>query len=282
MDGSDGTVPWPLQERHADSGWSDSLMDAHVASVLSPDMLDALRRLDADDGGSELLEVVALCLRLKEPMLLTIAVGRWAWPITLYPEHGLYRAPIDWSCAPPPGLARAQLLDCGPALLAPPRLAGPQRGTPPNHYPLAGLTWTLALLGPRTTPLRTLARTERFRTITRTTTRTTPPAATRDAAEPGWRLPGALGSAVARLAGSSASLGEVARWPGLDRARASRLLNGLFLDERLILIDAPARQGDTTSAWSDTVSDTVPSRWPLWARMARRSPGGRYAGHWLS
>jgi hypothetical protein len=277
MDGADDTVPWPLQERHADSGWSDSLMDAHAASVLSPDMLDALRRL-ATDGGSELLEVVALCLRLKEPMLLTIAVGGWAWPITLYPEHGLYRAPIDWTRAPPQDLARARLLDCEPALLAPPRLAGRQRGTPPNHYPLAGLTWTLALLGPRTTPLRMLARTERFRT----TMRTTPPAATHEAAEPGWRLPGALGSAVARLAGSSASLGEVARWPGLDRARASRLLNGLFLDERLILIDAPAQRGDTASAWSDTVSDPVASRWPLWARMARRSPGGRYAEHWLS
>lgn len=281
MDGADDTVPWPLQERHANSGWSDSLMDAHAASVLSPDMLDALRRLGTD-GGSELLEVVALCLRLKEPMLLTIAVGGWAWPITLYPEHGLYRAPIDWSRAPPQGLARAQLLDCEPALLAPPRLASRQRTTPPNHYPLARLTWTLALLGPRTTPLRTLAHTERFRTTTRTTPPATPPAATRDATEPGWRLPGALGSAVARLAGSSASLGEVARWPGLDRARASRLLNGLFLDERLILIDAPAQHRDTASAWSDTVSDPAPSRWPLWVRMVRRPADARYAGHWLS
>lgn len=268
MDGSDDTVPWPLQERHADSGWSDSLMDAHVASVLSPDMLEALRRLDADDGGSELLEVAALCLRLKEPMLLTIAVGGWAWPITLYPEHGLYRAPIDWSRAPPQGLSQAQLLDCEPALLAPPPLAARQRGTLPNHYPLAGLTWTLALLGPRATLLRTLARTERFRSTTG------------GSAASVWRLPGALGSAVARLAGSSASLGEVARWPGLDRARASRLLNGLFLDERLILIDEPARRSDAASAWSDTVSAPVPSRWPLWARLVRRPADARYARHW--
>lgn len=270
MDGSDDTVPWPLQERHADSGWSDSLMGAHAASVLSPDMLDALRRLDADGDGSDLLEVVALCLRLKEPMLLTICVGGWAWPITLYPEHGLYRAPIDWSRAPPQGLSQAQLLDCEPALLAPPRLAGRQRGTPPNHYPLAGLTWTLALLGPRSTLLHALARTGRFRSTTG------------DSAATGWRLPGALGSAVARLAGSSASLGEVARWPGLDRARASRLLNGLFLDEHLILIDEPARRSDMASAWSDTVSEPVPSRWPLWQRMVRRTGDARYAAHWRS
>jgi hypothetical protein len=272
MDGSGDTVPWPLQERHADSGWSDSVLDAHAVSVLSREMLDALRRLDADDGGGELLEVVALCLRLKEPALLIIAVGGWAWPITLYPEHGLYRAPIDWSRAPPEGLVRAQLLSCEPALLAPPRLGDCQRGTPPNHYPLADLSWTLALLGPRTTPLRALARTERFRATARATAH--------DSAAPGWRLHGALGSAVARMAGRSASLGELARWPGLDQARASRLLNGLFLDERLILIDEPAWRRDIASAWSDTVSDPVPSRWPQWARMVRRPADERYAGHW--
>lgn len=274
MDAADGTAPWPLLERHADSGWSDSLLDVHAVSVLSPEMLDALRRLDADGDGSDLLEVVVLCLHLKEPALLTVAVGDWAWPITVYPEHGLYRAPIDWSHAPPQGLARAQLLGCEAALQTPPRLGGRQRTPPPNHYPLAGLTWTLALLGPRSTPLRTLARTDRFRATTRATAH--------DLAAPGWRLPGALGSALARLAGTPATLDDVARWPGLDHARASRLLNGLFLDERLMLIDTPARHGDMAPAWSDTLSEPAPSRRPLWARMARRPRDAHDAGRRLA
>ena len=75
---------------------------------------------------------------------------------------------------------------------------------------------------------------------------------------PALPLRGALGSAVARLRDTTASLAEIARWPGLDEVRASRLLNGLYLDSRLIVVDAHQWRSDEKAAWSDT----VPSRWP--------------------
>lgn len=71
-------------------------------------------------------------------------------------------------------------------------------------------------------------------------------------------MPGALGSALARLRDTTATLAEIARWPGLDALRASRLLNGLYLSSRLITVDARQWRIDERAAWSDT----VPSRWP--------------------
>ena len=249
MDASADTVPRPLPEQgpiwdwsHAgehSGGWSES--------VLSESMLDELRRLDPHGVGAELTEVFAVCLRQREPALLSIVLDGWVWPITLYPAQGLYRAPIDWSKAPPAGLVRASLLDCEPALLAPPQPSKGVRWTmPPCHYSLERLIWTLALQGPRSSLLGALAGPLRFRL------------ADRDDDASRWRLPGALGSAAARLRDTTATLAEIARWPGLDTLRASRLLNGLHLSSRLITVDARRWRTDEQAAWSDT----VPSRWP--------------------
>lgn len=249
MDGSDDTVPRPLEGlgRGTDSGWSEFGVPGSLA-VLSSAMLDELRLLKAHGQGADLLEVVDCCRRLDEPVLLSIAVDGWVWPVHLHPGLGLYRAPIDWSKAPPAGLRHARLLDCEPtSFLAPRHFAGRRRIMPPCHYRLDGLIWALALLGPRTRLLSALADSERFRAVDQGRGSVETP------------LPGALGSAVARLGGASASFAEICRWPGLDAERAARLLNGLHLDRRLTLVQAPADRPDGDSAWSDT----VPSRWPL-------------------
>ena len=47
-----------------------------------------------------------------------------------------------------------------------------------------------------------------------------------------------LAAAVTRLQREAAALDDIARWPGLDRERASRLLNGLYL--AVIFMLAPA------------------------------------------
>ncbi len=248
MDASEDTVPRPLPEREPVWDWSHSGSGGDwSASVLSEAMLDELRRLDPHGVGAELTEVFAMCLRLREPALLSIALDGWVWPITVYPDQGLYRAPIDWSKATPMGLARACLLDCEPASIVPPAPGKGRRwGTPPCHYRLDGLTWTLALQGPRTSLLGALVGSVRFRL------------GEREDDTPGWHLPGALGSALARLRDTTATLAEISRWPGLDAARACRLLNGLHMSSRLITVDARQWRLDERAAWSDT----VPSRWP--------------------
>jgi hypothetical protein len=47
---------------------------------------------------------------------------------------------------------------------------------------------------------------------------------------------GALGAALRRLRAESAALAEIARWPGLDRARATRLLNAVDLQGGLMVL----------------------------------------------
>ncbi len=46
---------------------------------------------------------------------------------------------------------------------------------------------------------------------------------------------GALGSAVLQLRRQVASQREIASWPGMDRERATRLLNALYLQAGLII-----------------------------------------------
>ena len=46
---------------------------------------------------------------------------------------------------------------------------------------------------------------------------------------------GALTPAIQRLARQGATLKELADWPGMDRERATRLLNALYLQSGLIV-----------------------------------------------
>lgn len=249
MDASDHTVPRPLAPHGADWEWSRSgeISAGWSESVLSESVLEELRRLDPDGAGAELTEVLAVCLRAHEAALLSIELDGWVWPITVFPDQGLYRAPIDWSKAPPAGLTRARLLDCEPAPLAPPRHALRRRWRlPPCHYPLDGLIWTLALQGPRNSLLAALQGPLRFGL------------ALRHGDDTDWRLPGALGSALTRLRETTATLADIARWPGLDAMRACRLINGLHLSSRLTVVDAHQWRTAERAAWSDT----VPGGWP--------------------
>jgi hypothetical protein len=52
----------------------------------------------------------------------------------------------------------------------------------------------------------------------------------------GLALTGSLGAAVERLRRQACNLREIAAWPGFDRERAMRLLNGLYLHAALMVI----------------------------------------------
>lgn len=267
MDGSGDTVPRPLEECGPDTDWGEA-QDLRTATVLSPPMVDELRRLEPPDGEApDLLEVVACCLRLRESMLLTIAVDGWVWPVTMHPQQRLYRAPVDWLRAPPSGLWGARLMACEPPPHDPPALPTQKRHPlPPCHYPLSGLLWTLALLGPRNGLLHALAEGDGFRALE----------LGRESAMP--RLPGALGSAVSRLLDGPATFQTICRWPGLDAVRAARLLNGLYLEGRLVTDEGPLDRSDGDSAWSHT----LPSRWPAHDTTVFATPRTRRLRHWLS
>ncbi len=130
-------------------------------------------------------------------------------------------------------LPQLRVMHVEPAVLRPP--GDPHRdlvGAPEMHHALEPLLWQLAMRGQRRGLLPEIAGPAVYRTA---------PGLDIDA------LParGALMAAVRRLAREPVSLRELAAWPGLDRDRASRLLNALYLLAGLIVSRAhPAAGGE--------------------------------------
>jgi len=92
-----------------------------------------------------------------------------------------------------------------------------------EHYrPLAPLLWAVALHGPRSRLLTEIGGTAAYRAL-------------KNPADEGLVAPGALGAAAQHLRRESASLRDIAKWPGMSVDRASRLLNALYLATGLMV-----------------------------------------------
>jgi len=110
-----------------------------------------------------------------------------------------------------------------PALLRPP---GDEQaalvGAEHLHHALAPLLWEMAMRGLRRELLPEIAGPAVYRVAPSLDTSALPAI-------------GAVMAAIQRLARQSASLRELADWPGMDRERATRLLNALYLQSGLIV-----------------------------------------------
>jgi hypothetical protein len=93
----------------------------------------------------------------------------------------------------------------------------------PDHYrPLKSLLWSMAVAGPRGALLKEISGHAAYRSTLSEDMR---PATS-----------GALASACDRLRRETASLRDMARWPGMSIERACRLLNALYLASGLIVM----------------------------------------------
>ena len=191
-------------------------------TVLPTTLLADLRRLDAGSGSNDVLEVVAACMRHREPALLCLQVEGLVWPLTLFPSHGLYHSPRDMAQATPAALGSASLLSAEAPGVPPPGHWLHERVAQAEHYrPLLPLLWSLALNGPRGELLAEIAGTAAYRAI-------------KNPAADGLTLGGALAPATERLRRETVSLRSIAGWPGMSVERASRLLNALYLASALL------------------------------------------------
>jgi hypothetical protein len=192
-------------------------------SSLSPSLLQDLLRFEREDRGSELLEVIAAALRHGKSLLIHLGLEAHVIPLTVFPVERLAHAPMP----PEPLLAlrlnALEVLQVEPALLEPP--GGRESALVAEaalYGPLGGLTWALAMRGARDTLLPELTGSAAYRVT---------PGADLRGLEPG----GTLNAAIARLRRDSTNLREIAEWPGLDRERAARLVNALYLQSALIV-----------------------------------------------
>jgi hypothetical protein len=193
------------------------------STVLSSTLLADLRSLDEGLAIGDALEVAAACMRHREAALLYLKHEELLWPVTLFPQQALYHSPRDMTLASAAGMAQLEVIGCEPPGVRPPGHWMQERVAQTEHYrPLTPLLWSLALHGPRKELLSEIAGQAVYRVTTHQNER---PAA-----------PGAMGSAAERLRRGSASLKEIANWPGLSVERASRLLNALYLASSLMVV----------------------------------------------
>lgn len=210
-------------ERMRNEGNESGFAREERTTVLPSTLLADLDRLKDNLSGTDVVEVLAACLRHQESALLYLAHEELVWPVTLFPAHSIYHCPRDMSKASNKGLAHLKLCEVEPPGVRPPGHWMHERiGQAEHYYPLTPLLWRMALYGPRGTLLTEIGGTAAYRALV-------------SVASHGLIAPGAMGSAAERLHRESVPMREVARWPGMSVERASRLLNALYLAGSLMV-----------------------------------------------
>jgi hypothetical protein len=205
-------------------------------SVLSSTLLADLGRIHDTPRGMDVLEVVAACMRQREPALLLLEHEQLVWPLTVFPAQMMVHSPTDFVAATRGGLGSLRLVSIEPPGVRPPGHWRNDRVADLTHYrPLQPVLWRLALQGPRRTLLDEIAGAATYRVVRRD-------------GEP-LDAPGALGPAIARLHDRSSTLAEIAHWPGMGTERACRMLNALYLNTSLMVLRARAGTGTIMRSW---------------------------------
>ncbi len=192
-------------------------------SSLSPSLQADLYRFEADGGASEVVEVVAACVRHAKRVTIHLQLNERVLPLTVFPDKRLIHCPLPLDQLLELPLSDLRVMHVEPAVLRPP--GDPESalvGEPRLHGPLAPLLWELAMRGSRNELLPEIAGPAVYRVT------------------PGFdwsRLPvsGALLAAIQRLRRETTNLRAIAEWPGMDRERATRMLNALYLQAGLMV-----------------------------------------------
>ncbi len=197
-------------------------------SSLNPSLLQDLMRFEpqaASDGreGLEALEVLAAAVRHARPLQLQLQHQYRVIPLTVFPAERQVHAPLPHDQLLMLRLPELRVLHVAAAQLPSPGALGAAHSDEEGHYgPLGPLLWEVALRGSRGELLPEIAGVAAYRVA---------PSATLA----GLELTGTLGAAVDRLRRNTANLREIGAWPGFDRERAKRMLNGLYLQAALMV-----------------------------------------------
>ena len=192
-------------------------------SSLSPSLIADLNRFEQETGSTEAVEVLAACIRHAKRLTIHLQYGDRVVPVTVFPHERLVHCPMPMGELTARSLAELRVMHVEPALLDPP--ADIERALVDEdhlYHPLAPLLWEIAMRGQRRELLPEIVGPAVYRVA------------------PGLDLgalpaSGVLKAAIMRLRGLASNLNEIAGWPGLDRERAARLLNAIYLQAGLIV-----------------------------------------------
>ncbi|HEX6362292.1 MAG TPA: hypothetical protein VFZ93_05025 [Albitalea sp.] len=190
---------------------------------LSPSLRADLYRFEADGAGSEVVEVIAACVRHAKRVTIHLQRGDRVVPLTVFPEERLVHCPLPVPQLVAGGFTELRVMHVEPAVLRPPGdeesgLVGERR----MHYPLGPLLWELAMRGNRSELLPEIAGPAIYRV-------------TPGLQPAGLPVSSTMLAAIYRLRRAGTTLSQIAEWPGMDREHAMRLLNGLYLQAGLMV-----------------------------------------------
>jgi hypothetical protein len=239
MDNFESSTLWRISEfqRAREGGHGLSAADDRP-TLLPTTLLADLQQLQKDPVNGDVLEVIAACLRHREAALLYLGYGDYVWPVTLFPREFLYHSPRDVAdMGTGPALGRLSLISAEPPGVRPPGHSMHERvSSATKYHAMPALLWAVALHGPRSEVLAEISGRVAYKLVS---------GGARD-------LPsslGALGPAVARLQQEAVALRDIANWPGMSLARASRLLNALYLTGALMISRSHPAAGRETVSW---------------------------------
>lgn len=199
---------------------------AHLngSAVLPTTLASELTALENKHLSGDVIEVLAACIRKRESALILLRHRDLLWPLTVFPRNSLYHLPRPIIDALDDGNRDMEVMALEPPGLRPPGHAMHERIADGSGYlPLAPLLWALALKAPRARLLDDIAGRVAYRVSA-------------DFLDDGITLAGALSPALRRLRLEIATLDQIARWPGMDKERAARVLNGVYLQGGLIVL----------------------------------------------
>lgn len=202
----------------------DGVAGTRLSSLDNSLMHDLLRfdRVGAQQPGLEALEVMAAALRHARRLRVHAELDGRPVSLTVFPVQRLLHCPWPTGLPPLARLPNLRVLRVEPAQLPVPDDATAEHGLARQFAPLAPFVWALALHGSRAELLPEIAGNVAYRIS---------PAAELN----GLAVDGALAAALARLQQETWALRDIEKWPGLDRTRAQRLLNGLYLQAALMV-----------------------------------------------
>ena len=190
---------------------------------LSPSLLQDLQRFEQRGQQSELLEVLAAAVRHGQPLAIHLQWGDQVVTLTIFPAQKLAHCALPMHRFMASRLSDLQVLQVERATLRTPG-EGPQGlvGEAELYAPLAPVLWAMAMRGARDTLLPEIAGQAAYRVA---------PGVSFD----GMDLPTVLSRAITRLRRQTSNLREICDFSGMDRERAQRLLNGIYLQAGLIV-----------------------------------------------
>ena len=198
-------------------------------AALSPSLMADLGQGTTHEPRTEPLDVLAACVRHAQPVTVHLQCGERAVPLTLFPHERLLHCPVPIDLLLAQRRPELQVIHIEPALLAAPTEAAWRRGRPGPFavadlcfHPLGAILWDLAWQGGRRELLPEITGSAVYRVSYGL-----------DLGD--VAMSGTLLSAVYRLRREPCRLRDIATWPGFDRERAARLLNGLYLQSGLIV-----------------------------------------------